>query len=89
MAKFIRVRSYLNGPASPPSDLVLNVEHIVSFHAGLVKFDGTNDADCVYLDTIKTSGLIIEGTIDNLQVRLARLVGISNTSLGVRRAGRQ
>jgi hypothetical protein len=66
MSQFLRTKCHLNGLLHEPKDICINVNQIVSFHAGSIRFDGVNESPVVYLDTTRTSGLIIPMSIDEL-----------------------
>jgi hypothetical protein len=67
---FIKVSSYHRGVSSAPTDLVLNVDHIVAFWGGSIRTDGVNETPVVYLDTTQIKGVIIQGSVDNLLSRI-------------------
>ena len=64
---FITVKCYKEGFHLPPSDLVLNVANIVAFWGGSVRLNGVDETPCVYLDTMRTSGFVIQGTVEDLK----------------------
>jgi hypothetical protein len=80
MAKFISVKSYHRGVGSPPSDMVLNVDHVVSFWGGCMRLDGVQETPCVYIDTTQIKGVIIEGTVSQLADKLSGQCGLTSFS---------
>jgi len=64
---FVTVRAYKNGYHLPASELTLNVNQIVSFWDGTVRLNGVDETPVVYLDTVRTSGLVIAGTAAELR----------------------
>lgn len=67
---FISVMAYKNGYHLPPIELVLNVDHIVSFWDGSVRLNGVDETPVVHLDTTRTSGFVVQGTASELKSRL-------------------
>ncbi len=49
---------------------MLNVEHIVALWGGSLRLDGVNDIPCVYLDTTQIKGVIVEGTLEEIVIKL-------------------
>ena len=64
---FVTVMAYKNGYDLPPSELTLNVGHIVSFWDGTVRLNGVDETPVVYLDTVQKSGFVIAGTAAKLR----------------------
>ena len=64
---FVTVMAYKNGYHRPASELTLNVNQIVSFCDGTVRLNGIDESPVVYLDTVRTSGLVIAGTAAELR----------------------
>lgn len=64
---FVTVMAYKNGYHLPPSELTLNAGNIVSFWDGTVRLNGVDETPVVYLDTVRTSGLVLTGTAAELR----------------------
>ena len=67
MSDYLTVMAYKNGYHRPASELTLNVNQIVSFCDGTVRLNGIDESPVVYLDTVRTSGLVIAGTAAELR----------------------